>query len=58
MSGIGVGLGMATGPVASAVGTLALNAADYFLIDTLLKGWRPSQFIEGPFRQFLSAPAK
>jgi hypothetical protein len=32
---------------------LALNAADQFLLDKLMEGWKPSQFIEGPLSQFV-----
>jgi hypothetical protein len=30
-----------------------LSAADFFLVDKLLKGWKPNQFIEGSLKQFL-----
>jgi hypothetical protein len=36
-------------PVSGAVA----SAIDGFLIDRLMKGWRPNQFIEGPLRNFL-----
>jgi hypothetical protein len=32
---------------------LALGATDSFIVDRLLKGWRPNQFIEGPLRDFV-----
>jgi hypothetical protein len=32
---------------------LGVSAADTFLVDRLLKGWKPNQFIEGPLRKFL-----
>jgi hypothetical protein len=54
ISAAGLGLGAAIG--ATAVGTaagLALSAGDTFLLDRLLKGWKPNQFIEGPLKQFL-----
>ncbi|UVO30509.1 hypothetical protein [Bradyrhizobium arachidis] len=38
------GLGTAAG--------LTLGAADSLLVDKLLRGWRPSQFIEGPLKRF------
>jgi len=47
-AGIALG-GTAIGTV---VGT-ALSAADSFLLDKLIKGWKPNQFIEGPLKQFL-----
>lgn len=30
-----------------------LNAADSFLLDRLVKGWRPNQFVEGPLQRFV-----
>lgn len=33
---------------------VAVGAWDSFLLDNILKGWKPNQFIEGPFRQFTS----
>ncbi len=30
-----------------------LSAADALLLDKLLKGWRPNQFVEGPLKRFL-----
>jgi len=49
-------LGVATGalnPIAGAALATGLNAADYFLLDKLLKGWKPNQFVEGPLKKFL-----
>jgi hypothetical protein len=40
------GLGTATG--------LGLGATDSLLLDKLLKGWRPSHFIEGPLKRFVT----
>lgn len=45
-------LAMPTG-LGTAVG-LGVGAVDSFYLDKLLKGWRPNQFIEGPYRQFVS----
>lgn len=39
------GLGTAAG--------IGLGAADSLLLDKLVKGWRPSQFIEGPLKRFI-----
>lgn len=39
------GLGTATG--------VAISAADNFLLDKLIRGWKPNQFIEGPLKDFL-----
>ena len=40
------GLGLAAG--------LGFEAADHLLLDRLIKGWRPSQFVEGPSKKFCS----
>lgn len=40
-------------PMAGAAAANALSAADYFLLDKMLKGWKPNQFVEGPLKQFL-----
>jgi hypothetical protein len=43
------GLGLVTG--------LAVSAADGFLLDKLITGWKPSQFIEGRLRPFVRSDA-
>jgi len=40
------GLGVAAG--------IGLEAADFLLLDKLLRGWRPNQFIEGPLQKLSS----
>ncbi len=32
--------------------SIALSAADTFLVDPLLGGWRPNQFVNGPLKRF------
>ncbi|MGO9518872.1 MAG: hypothetical protein ACLPND_17700 [Candidatus Korobacteraceae bacterium] len=46
-------LGFAGGPLAGTAAAVGLSAADFFLLDKLLKGWKPNQFVEGPLKQFL-----
>jgi hypothetical protein len=53
MTAAGLVLGAATSPVVGAVATTALSAGDTFLLDKLLKGWKPNHFIEGPLKRFL-----
>lgn len=54
MNGAAVTLDLfATGGLATTAG-LALSAADSFLLDPLLKGWRPNQFVEDEFSKFLN----
>jgi hypothetical protein len=40
---------------ASVLAGLAAGAADEFLVERLLKGWRPNQFVEGPLKRFVSS---
>lgn len=47
-------LGFIGGPVAGTAAATALSAADFFLLDKMLKGWKLNHFIEGPLKQFLS----
>jgi len=42
------GLGFIVQPVAS----IGLSAADAFLADRLLGGWKPDQFVNGPLKEF------
>lgn len=35
------------------LGGVALSALDSFVLDRMLKGWKPNQFVEGPLRRFL-----
>lgn len=46
-------LGLATTPVAGVVGGLGLSVLDSLLLDKIVKGWRPNQFIEGELRHFV-----
>ena len=41
--------------VGTAIGT-ALGAADSFILDKMLKGWRPNQFIDDDLKKFLARP--
>jgi hypothetical protein len=45
-------IGIATAPLNPLIG-LGLSAIDPFLVDRLLKGWKPNQFVEGPLKKFL-----
>jgi hypothetical protein len=53
MTAAGFAVSTFTSPVVGAVAATALSAGDAFLLDKLLKGWKPSHFIEGPLKQFL-----
>jgi hypothetical protein len=49
-------IGLATAAMNPLVG-LGISAADPFLVDRLVKGWKPNQFVEGPLRKFLESSA-
>jgi hypothetical protein len=53
MTAAGLAVSAVTSPVVAAAVTTALSASDTFLLDKLLKGWKPNQFIEGPLKKFL-----
>jgi hypothetical protein len=50
---VGGALSLATTPGGGLATGAALNALDYFLVDQLVKGWKPNQFVEGPLRKFV-----
>ena len=49
------GIGLAVDGATGALGGIAVSAADEFLLDRLLHGWRPNEFIEGPLREFVKS---
>lgn len=51
-SGAGLIASAATHGVAAALAGLALSAADSLLLDKLISGWKPSQFVTGPLNEF------
>jgi hypothetical protein len=52
-TGIGLGIdALGAGGIGTASG-IAISAVDQFILDRLLKGWKPNQFIEGEMRNFL-----
>jgi hypothetical protein len=66
-AGIGTSLDLALGTMGlatlttAALGTassVAFGATDEFVLSRLGKGWKPSQFVEGPAKQFLSGTDK
>jgi hypothetical protein len=46
-------LGLATTPIVGIVGGLGLSVLDSLLLDKIIKGWRPNQFIEGDLKNFV-----
>ncbi|HWY09118.1 MAG TPA: hypothetical protein VNY24_19810 [Candidatus Acidoferrales bacterium] len=53
VNGAGLVAGAVASPVAGAAASVGIAAADGFLLDKVLKGWRPNQFIEGPLKKFI-----
>jgi hypothetical protein len=51
--GLGIAAAAAFSPVAGTLAGLGLAAIDAFLIDQLLKGWRPDQFVDGSLTNFI-----
>jgi hypothetical protein len=55
---VATGLGLVADAIApTGIGTavgVSVGAADSFILDRLLKGWRPNQFIAGPYRKFVT----
>jgi hypothetical protein len=55
---LSAGLGLAADAIApTGLGTamgLGIGATDSLLIDRIIRGWRPSHFIEGPYRNFVA----
>jgi len=45
-------IGVATAALNPLVG-VGISAIDPFLVDKLVRGWKPNQFVEGPLRKFL-----
>jgi hypothetical protein len=53
LGGAAADLFLPTGGLGTAVGA-GLGAVDSLLLDRLLKGWKPNQFVEGELREFTS----
>jgi hypothetical protein len=51
---VAAGTGLGASAAAGSAGGLSVGAANTFLLDRLLKGWRPNHFIDGPYRRFVS----
>jgi hypothetical protein len=47
-------IGLLASPEVGAATGLVLSASDTFLVDRLIKGWRPNHFVQGPLRDFIS----
>jgi hypothetical protein len=50
----GMALGaLFTHPMTGTIASNALSAADTFILDKLIKGWKPNHFIDGPLKGFV-----
>ncbi len=54
-NGLGIAAGCALPLVEASITGLCLNACDSFLLDKLVTGWKPNQYIEGDLRGLLNS---
>jgi hypothetical protein len=47
-------IGLLSSPPVGVASRVALSASDKFLVDRLIRGWRPNHFVQGPLRNFIS----
>lgn len=52
--GAGIALGAVASPVVGAASSMVLSAIDTFLLDRLVGGWKPNQFVDDKIRPFVS----
>jgi hypothetical protein len=52
--GLAIAASAAFSPVEGALAGLGIGAIDMFLIDRLLRGWRPDQFVDATLAQFVA----
>jgi hypothetical protein len=45
--------GLLFSPLAGTAVGIGLSAGDSFLVDKLIKGWKPNQFVNGPLKEFV-----
>jgi len=50
---VAAGTGLAASTIVGPVGGVGVGIANTFLLDRLLKGWRPNRFIQGPYKRFV-----
>ena len=53
MTGLSAAAGILLTPAAGVAAGIGLSATDYFLLDRLMKGWKPNQFVEGALKHFV-----
>jgi hypothetical protein len=52
-SAAGTAAGFLLSPLAGAAVGVGLSLGDSFLVDKLIKGWKPNQFVNGPLKDFV-----
>jgi hypothetical protein len=52
-TGAATTIGLLANPIVGAASGVVLSASDTFLLDKLVKGWRPNQFVQGPLSDFV-----
>lgn len=57
-TGIGVAVDALSSTGVGLLGGLGVGALDAFYLDRFIKGWRPNQFIEGPYKDFATGKGK
>lgn len=57
-TGIGLGIDAIGAGGLGTISGVGVGAADQFLLDRLLKGWKPNQFVDGPLREFTTKSAQ
>jgi hypothetical protein len=57
LTGLGADLVFPTGGIGTMIGA-GVGGIDSLLLDKLLKGWKPNQFVQGPLREFTSRADK
>jgi hypothetical protein len=57
LTGLGADLVFPTGGIGTMIGA-GVGGIDSLLLDKLLKGWKPNQFVQGPLREFTSRTDK
>jgi hypothetical protein len=50
---VAAGTGLAASTMVGPIGGLAVGVTNTFLLDRLLKGWKPNRFIQGPYKRFV-----
>ena len=52
-TGAGIAVSALATPIVGIAASIGLSTLDYFLLDKLVQGWKPNQFVEGQLREFV-----